>query len=259
MKMSYSFSSISTFEDCQRKFKYQYIDKIKVPQTDAMSNGSKVHKEIEKFVNNQPNELSIGYQETIKEFVEDRLKGSKLLSTEHPVIIETPPAIFEQGAWPPSRTRKESTDIYFHGIIDAIYIREFRGKKRVSIVDWKTGKSTPKDLQLKYYLLLAASLFSNISFGPEITGYFLRLDIKKAKVRAIESDQIDLRDTWRKIQENIKEIEKETEYAATTSYCCSYCQYASICDVLKDYTENKDKLAHSTVSPLILKALGDKK
>ena len=47
----YSHSRISTFEQCPLKYKFQYIDKIKVEQEDTIETflGSRVHETLEKL------------------------------------------------------------------------------------------------------------------------------------------------------------------------------------------------------------------
>lgn len=79
----YSFSKISTHKQCNRKFKYSYIDKA--PQckqdTTALLKGGAVHSIFEHFPNSTNHKLASQYQHIADAFVRSRL-GEKYLTRD---------------------------------------------------------------------------------------------------------------------------------------------------------------------------------
>lgn len=53
--MAWSFSSLSTYEDCPRKYKFKYIDRLPEPPSPAAERGTQMHAHLEDYVlKNEP-------------------------------------------------------------------------------------------------------------------------------------------------------------------------------------------------------------
>lgn len=218
MKYSpYSFSKISCYQDCNRKFKYKYIDKIKVPiNNEALVKGSKIHKilELEDFTNYN-NDLE--YKEIIDKFVNSDI-GKDIFSKK---------SIKEYQIKLDSRINPCKTDHIFVGYVDRINQSDI-----LELIDYKTGKY--KELHYQSFTQL---IFYTIYFFRKYT------NIDKIKIRYVyvehclentlelERQYLDVYlDTFKK---SIIEIETSEYYLKNTKFC-NWCEYKDLCD--KDLT-----------------------
>lgn len=77
----YSFSKISTHKQCNRKFKYNYLDKAPKGKVDmtALLKGGAVHSILEYYPNESSHKLATNYQHIADTFVRTKL-GVKYLT-----------------------------------------------------------------------------------------------------------------------------------------------------------------------------------
>lgn len=79
----YSFSKLATHKHCNRKFKYNYIDKAPKDKTDmtALLKGGAVHSILEHYPNESTHKLAPKYQHIVDNFICTTL-GEKYLNQE---------------------------------------------------------------------------------------------------------------------------------------------------------------------------------
>ncbi|MCT4621136.1 MAG: PD-(D/E)XK nuclease family protein [Marinisporobacter sp.] len=238
-KLYLSNTSIRTFLDCNKKFQYQYIDKINVTKsrtTKHLSFGKSIHATLAKFnmltdtsqrtldtLHDllRKNWVREGY-ESIDEEREFGIKGLDMLTNyfNNPLDQGKENLIIEE-------TIYENTPQYILcGKLDKVYVAE---DDTVEILDYKTGNSIqPIDhLQLPIYLILAKS---KLGFYPKrISSYYLA----KSKKITQDIDDILLTELTTHIYELCQAISDnkcfEHKY---TPYCQTNCQFYSLCKIL---------------------------
>lgn len=104
----YSFSKLSLHDQCNRKFKYRYLDKVKPQSKDmtALLKGGAVHSILENYPNPSTHKLAPKYQDIAKNFLMSDL-GSKYINLKsvnemsfgltkdlEPAVYRTKEAIF---------------------------------------------------------------------------------------------------------------------------------------------------------------------
>ena len=150
--MIYSYSSISTFTSCPRKFEGVYLERKWKDESTQITHGQKVHSELEAF-----------------------FKGGPLPATAPPDGFAQLLRKIRAKAEVPLAMRADGTPCDFwdkagrlRGKIDVL----FASKKNVLMVDWKTGKRRDNSLQASVYSTLARATYN----VPEIETIFDYLD-----------------------------------------------------------------------------------
>ncbi|MFH1749608.1 MAG: PD-(D/E)XK nuclease family protein [bacterium] len=234
MKLSYS--SLTSFEQCPAKYKYQQIDRIPVVTPDALWYGSLLHSILEEIVKEYPR-LSIQYalarlqrnwdnsrfgnlEENFEKFKEaqkiiaDFFKDHFLHATENLVSIE------EYFKIPYKQKHK------IVGKIDRINKTR---EGQIIITDYKTSKRlpTPRDLdydiQLSFYFWAAQHLF------PENKGVVLILHfLKFNKTLKTSRNQKHVDYLHKRIDSFIEDVQK-SDFAPKKNRLCDWCEYKHIC------------------------------
>lgn len=151
---AWSYSSLTAWETCPRRYKITRIDKaIAEPQTDATRHGNEVHKALEVSVrDNMPLPPKYAAYEPIVKLVRAS-EGVK--HTEHKFALTsrfTPVDYWAKDAW-------------VRGVLDLRVVTP----KTVVVLDWKAGKPKPDADQLK---LFAAATFALHPHAEKVkTGY----------------------------------------------------------------------------------------
>lgn len=139
--LPWSFSSLSTFKTCPRKYYGEYILKLgkDEPQTEVQLYGIRVHKAFEERQRDDlqlPVDLRVheGYMKKL-----DEVPGKVLVERKVALNLKLEPTGFF------------APDVWWRGVIDF----QKRGEKHSRIVDYKTGKMKSELLQLKLFGLFA--------------------------------------------------------------------------------------------------------
>lgn len=250
MRNTFSYSKIDCFLSCQEKFRYQYIEKVKVdtPSPIYFAYGNAIHRALEKF--------------SVNHYVLDNLLIEWKLACKGESTAEYTP-VFNDNTY--SLTKEEKIEFYYRG--DAA-LREYfdKNKKhfskptykvlaveqkfkvpykkwylmgyidkieshdsRVYVVDYKTGNWIPtqeevdKSLQLTIYSY-AYRYYEDV---PETGLYFHYLkDNTILKTSRQEEDY----DILTKILEEIDRVVATNSYTPTEDpNTCSNCVYSSLC------------------------------
>jgi CRISPR/Cas system-associated exonuclease Cas4 (RecB family) len=215
--MTYSFSRLSTYKACPRRFKFQYIDEIPDPSGDAARFGSLVHEALEN------DDVSMVMEDELAYLMFQRGRGilqslgKEVIGKEKKLAIDNkgnPCDFFDERA-------------IFRGVIDVLG-NDF-------ILDWKTGFKLPSPLQLGTYQLLAEAHGFYVS---ELKYAMLRFD----KFETVYASPEIYNEALKFISETITNIEKDVDYNRNIDSHCDYCPYVAYCrDGLKDSIRMEDK------------------
>jgi len=218
MKYSpYSFSKISTYKQCARKFKFKYIQKIKEPITDMtpLLKGTCVHSMLEKYPAESTNSLVPKYRNIFEDFLETKYKA--LLDIEH--FSET--AIgFDDKLSPVSY----DNGTIFRGYID--YYAYVDGG--MVVADWKTGKY--KDIKYQDFnqlLFYALYLFYKNPNVDKIKAMFIYVEHNLDNSIIFERKYID--EYKKELIHIIRDIEKDEIFEKKTQKLCDWCGYRDRC------------------------------
>lgn len=252
MLSRYSHSSLGTWRSCPRKFKFNYIDKIKVPDrvTPDAYLGSSVHRILNKLYSLGADGIVIPFDDVmrmyneewekvdlkaivlIKDFytVDDYIRMGRemitrhyekyspfkigtLLGTELKLIFDLPNSPFKGNA-----------------IIDKL-VKTDDGT--VQIIDYKTGKNIPKvtdpafRFQMGLYQIAVQQNFPQYEKIEQVQIY-LRSD--ETISNKMTDDELDL--IAYELRNNIVETleaEKTDNYPTKESFFCDYCDFYQLC------------------------------
>lgn len=152
--LPWSYSSLSAFEQCGRRFKLTRLTKQVVEgQSEAMLHGNLVHKALEQHLNGEK-QLPEQYAPYLP--LVERIRqqpGKRLVEYKFGVTEGFRPTTFF------------AKDVWFRGVIDVGVV----GNKTAALLDWKNGKPKTDGDQLK---LFAAAGFAAFPYLERIkTGY----------------------------------------------------------------------------------------
>lgn len=222
----YSFSKINSFLSCPRKFKYSYIDKIKVKQEQYhLIRGKYIHHLLECYRN--PLKDSI---KPHKQKIEDEsVKEYKLLTATF-IASPTGQKYINQDC-----IGREIELAFDHKLSMCGYWDEsclFRGSidrlNRINdsilcAVDWKTGKYDPKrppNNQLKFYALWCFMEYPEIK---TVDCHYVYIETGNVTEYTYTRD--DIKSLMKELLLKIKRIEKSRCFIKNQTVLCEYCDF----------------------------------
>jgi putative RecB family exonuclease len=246
----YSFSRVSTFEQCARKFRYRYLDQVKeaFDSIEAFM-GRQVHETIEWLFGARTQPSLPTAAQAVSRYCE-RFDAEIAGSPRAVRVIkrdETVESYRRTGAEIVSRFHRErflgdaletianekhfqvSIDgrLLFQGYIDRL-ARE--GEGRLHVIDYKTGRRAPERFegkeadQLEAYAVavFAESDAEEVDLVLEFlrAGKTLRHRVERSRAAALE----------RKLAERIAVVEDATVFPPNPGTLCDWCGYNDICD-----------------------------
>lgn len=216
----YSFSKLSTHNQCNRKFRYSYIDKAPQDNTDmtALLKGGAVHSIIEHYPNDSNHKLAEKYQHVADKFISTNL-GQKYLTEKS--IRE-----FKFGLSNKLEpTGYSDKDALFRGSVDFICTID----NVLHLIDWKTGKL--KDQKWQEYTQL---MFYGIYFFqryPKIDT--IRISYVYVEHEDMENDLVLERQYLRRyiqeLTEMIKKVEEDQTFPKNETKLCEWCSFRTHC------------------------------
>jgi len=262
---TYSHSKLSTFESCPQKYKFRYIDKIKVEGYDTIEAflGSRAHEALEKLYRDVLM-TKIPKADDIVEFYEDSWERNwhpgvevvrKDYSAEdyrnlgrsclrsfykryHPFDQDKTLALEERVTFPLVKSNVNggrSSQVYIRGVIDRLAITP---DDVIEIQDYKTSRHMPTqmeldaDRQLGLYRIAVNRRFPNAK-EVRLVWHYLIHDQRVVSTRTPE----DLEVLTGEILDLIDRIESETDFYPKESALCDWCEYQSICPVRRHLFE----------------------
>jgi CRISPR/Cas system-associated exonuclease Cas4 (RecB family) len=188
----WSHSSLSSFETCPRRHKILRVDKLVVePQSDALTFGNKVHKELELAVKGEKG-LSMGF--TSYQPLVEKLRaapGVKHTEQRFGLTQDFKPTTFF------------GKDVWVRGVLDLSIVQP----KRASIIDYKTGKPKVDADQLRMFAGAAFSLYPHVE---EVTTAYLWLGYNKMDREVFRRE--DMPPIWADFSSRVYRMEQAFEH-----------------------------------------------
>jgi putative RecB family exonuclease len=262
--MRLSYSALDTYQNCPLKYKFQQIDRIKVPKSKEAVFGSTLH-DVMKFIHT-PGILSPTMEQAMEHFG----------NTWNPAVFENPDeerAAFSQGVKIiqdyykqnnpadfnivnlESRFQIEIGEEHNKHIVSGIIDRIDRIENGFEIIDYKTTKKMPaqekveQDLQLSVYLKAFLSRYpKEIDNLPnlKVSLYFLKHGVKLSATRTIEQ----LKQGEQVFLDTIKLIESG-QFEPIVSPLCEWCGYQSRCPMWKHKFKEMRKIDSEEINAMI--------
>lgn len=222
---------MNTWVQCPRKFKFKYIDKIKVKDDQtALNKGKLVHCMLEHNGDKEKIQGSRDFKQSKNHMTPDEIKGcikvyqnfkessiSKWLDTTESMFNELSIAMDKDL----NTVKYDSEDALFRGFIDKV-----SHKNDVLILcDYKTGRYNNNQNydQLLYY---GISLFSLMPFD-KIMMMFVYVEHNKYNMKVLHRK--DIKKYQKALLTNIKNIEEDQEFCKNETALCDWCSYRSLC------------------------------
>ena len=144
---AWSYSSLSAFETCPRRYKLTRITKVvQEPQSEAMTHGNEVHKALELSVKNST-PLPQKYKDYIPIVEAVRATpGIKHTEIKFGLTEQLAPTGFF------------AKDVWVRGVLDLAVVRP----KSVTVIDWKTGKPKADGDQMRLFAGAALAMFPSV-------------------------------------------------------------------------------------------------
>ena len=226
---TFSYSKISTYQQCPLKYKFQYIDKIPTKPSIHLIKGSKIHKLLENFESFEYNP-NTEYHDIVKSFMDSSL-GIEILSK--PSIREHQIKLNENLRADDSLTKKETR---FIGYIDRInvYVETTpldETSKNVELIDFKTGKyKEPKYQDFQQLILYSIYMFDKYEIDSILLRFvYVEHNLENSLLLNRSSTEI-----YRsQLQKDIETIESDTIFKKNQSPLCPWCDYQQICQNFK--------------------------
>lgn len=201
--MSWSLSSLGTWEQCPLKYKLKYKDKIPDKPSVAAARGTDNHALIEAYLKGE-----IELLPSVLSFYQQFLSGLKL----YPIFPEHKIAV--NASWQPVNW----SDGWLRCVLD-LKLRDGTG---AVIYDWKTGKMYDDHYDQKELYSLA--VFSEDPDVQRVRAIHVYLDLNKITERTYERGDIALRrERW---QSRVDKMEKDASYIPNPTWKCRYCPYS---------------------------------
>lgn len=248
--MRISYSAIETYKTCPLKFKYQAIDKIRVPKNKEAIFGSTIHSALKFMFKRDP--LYPTLEETIDFFRENfNEQKSKVDWEENEQDIFKNEGIkiikqfykknqpwnynvldLESRFQVPIEDPQTKEQHILSGIMDRI---DKISDNEFEIIDYKTSKRMPSQDMLDKNLQLAIYNLGFLKCWPDFKNKVIKLSLHflkhGEKISTTRSPE-QLRETQNQIINTINEIEerkKTNDFPATPSALCDWCGYKKMC------------------------------
>lgn len=211
MSIAWSFSLLTAFETCPRRFKLTRLTEAVVePQTEALTHGNEVHKALE---------LAVSGARVLPEKYKQYLPIVNMARATPGNIHTELKFGLDKNLQP---TEFFSPTVWCRGVLDYAAVRT----RTAVVLDWKTGKPKPDTDQLELFAAAAFSLFPNIETVR--TGYAW-LQHNKIDSQTFERQDADA--VWKQFKSRVIRM----ELAATTNnyppipggLCRNYCPVPS--------------------------------
>lgn len=207
-KDPWGYSKLETFEKCPQKFEFQFIQKLAQPGSPAMERGSKMHENIESYLNGWVPELlpeCQSFQEAI-----DSLKAEKYVA-EQAIGLDKDwnklPDWFHKSTWIRAKA-------------DAMYVS---GGKLV-VIDFKSGKyRVPSTDQVELYAIVGGALYPEVS---QVVAEYWYLD--SGTVYSREYTQPELLALRAKFERRVAPMYVNTAWNPQPSMECRWCPYSKV-------------------------------
>lgn len=215
----YSFSKLSTYKNCPRKFAYNYILKIPREQCDneALRKGSAVHSILENYPVsvNKPNI----YQDVADRFIRSNL-GQNLLNRQSTREYKFGMCLDDSGKFVECNYSKS----LFRGFIDYVCVID----NVIHLIDWKTGNYKEERYQdYNQLMFYAVYFFEKYNVDTiEISYVYVEHELHNSMTLTKEF----LPNYKNELLSIINTIENDDNFDKNKSKLCDYCDYQEYCE-----------------------------
>jgi len=203
---AWGFSKLDVFETCKAKFYYQFIKKLPSGGSPAMERGSKMHENIEGYLNGWVTELSkdtFSWKEALDALKEKDFKAEQALGFDKD--WNKLPDWFGKTTW--LRVK-----------MDASYIEGTKG----TAIDFKSGKyRVPSTEQIELY---AVGLHAANPTLEEVSAEFWFLDTGETYERTYTATQLS--ELRKKYEKRVEPIYATNQWDPQPSNECRWCSYS---------------------------------
>ena len=248
--MQYSFSRVDLFRQCKRKFKYRYVDKLKLIPDDAPDNpliiGRAMHKAIETDIENAIQEYQMAFPiitdlhineimklESMVPKVKSMLEGATGLIHEFRIITSDFIGFIDlleyQGMDEDGRKVFNMYDFKYSNAVD-----RYKASAQLHVYKHHFEVMTGDVIQNMYYIMIPKTSIRQKK-DEDLRTFRMRLASTLEKLQPIivpveyEPDKVE------EFLETIYFIKQETEFAKTVQPNCRFCEFQKICEMGQTY------------------------
>jgi CRISPR/Cas system-associated exonuclease Cas4 (RecB family) len=205
---------LNVYRECPLKAKYKFIDKIPEPSSPALENGSKIHKEAERYMN-------VGGRLPVSlKLLKDKFKAIKAIK-DGEISTELQWAFTK--TWQP--TDWFGRDAWCRTVLDlfAVFDNEDKTGLDALVVDYKTGKVYPKDEE--QLTLYAVGTFMKHAAVDRVTTQLWYT--KTGHVIGHEYTRKDLKKLQNYWVKESRKLLADTQFKPMPSNGCRWCNFGS--------------------------------
>lgn len=200
------FSKLESYRDCPQKFYFQFVEKLPQPGSPAMERGSKMHENIESYLNGWVQELIpevVDWKEALDGLRKTTFQAEKAWGFNR--NWELLPDWFHKDTW----LRAKSDAHYVQG--NSVYI-----------IDFKSGKyRVPSPEQIELYAICGGAVYPT---ATDVTAEYWFLDTGEVYKQTYTKDQlIALR---KKYERYFEPMFQDQVFKPTPSTNCRWCAYS---------------------------------
>ena len=251
----YSVSRFSTYENCPKKFKLFYIDKIKIdgePRL-ALERGSFAHFCLENNFNYDiPYELNNVFNTEEKDKVIEMLK--KFEKSELGIYIKDliQVATLEEDFAFNNKLELvgfKDKNAWMRGSADVYYVFK-EDKTKGIIIDYKTGKDKSKDENFGTLQATVYAIYMFLKFPKLLNVKASFVFIEHCTKKDIYFDRENFNSYIKEVFEKTIKIEKDKYFNESVSELCPYCDYngTEYCSAYNDNIKKTEQVLSSKIS-----------
>jgi len=228
---SWSLSALGTYEKCQLKARYKYVDRLPEIRGEAASRGVDFHKDIELFLTGErtslPDNLSY-YNQWFTELKQYEIYPEKVITLND--------------RW--EEVAGDSPERWYKGVLDLLVLRRGeiigpeKGIKRTElsiqsgqeteaiIYDWKTGKIYPDHEDQRELYSLA--VFSALPSVQSVRAIHVYVDIRQLREQTFNRDEMhSMRKRWTdKANHFLSALKTPEHMIPNPGYLCRWCAFS---------------------------------
>jgi hypothetical protein len=213
--MVYSYSSLATFKQCPQKFKFAYIDRVKVeqePPSAAMERGTKIHNSVEEYLLGNSEFLHPDIHKNYGQFMMGLREGGGEILPEWRWGI----------TWDFKPCDYYAPECMLHGYMDLVIVPEDK-KANIPLYEWKTGKIYADDHASQACKYSTALMIHHPEY-PGVDAMITYFDQSDYKGIYYPNGMMD--NYQHMLRREIDEIVFEKRWPTKPSFKCRWCKFS---------------------------------